>query len=131
MTEPRVRVEPTHVGPTPIATQWSIRWRIENLDAEALVLESAWLPHGRFRCPRQGLVPPLRLLSGASAEIELRVAAIGAPGEVVENAFLVLDVLRRGDAWQLFGRIRVVFGAPGAPAPVIEVITAQRVGFSR
>ena len=129
--EPRILVGPTHVGPSPIGGQWRIRWRIENLDAKPIELRAAWLPHGRFRCPRQALVPPPRLAAGESAEIELTVAVAGASGEVVENAFLVLDVLRAGDAWQLFGRIRVVFGASGAPAPVIEVITAQRVGFSR
>jgi hypothetical protein len=118
------------VGAGPAEGQWRIGWRIQNLDAEPLELDAAWLPHGRFRCARQSLVPPRRLPRGQRLDLEFVITTAGAPGEVVENAFLVLNARRRGEPWQLFARIRVTFDASGAPRPATELVTAQPLGFS-
>lgn len=128
--EPRILVESISRARGPADGQWSIGWRIQNVDAEPLELAAAWLPHGRFRGARRSLAPPPRLAAGESVELELTVATAGAPGEVVENAFLLLNILRREEQWQLFARIRVTFDASGVPGPVTEVVTAQPMGFS-
>ena len=72
----------------------------------------------------------MRLSPGKEASLELTVSCREPPGTVVENAFLILRLLRRGRPWRLFARHRVIFDEAGAPEPVCEVVTSQPIGFA-
>ena len=52
------------------------------------------------------------------------------PGQVVENAFLILRV-RCGDAsWRVLTRLTLRYGDDRVPAIVPEAITTQPIGFA-
>ena len=100
---------------------WRIGWDITNLGNEALVIEDAWVPHGRFR--GEGHVTlETAIRRGGTTRVELKINSQEAPGTVVENAFLILRVSRR---WRVFARMRIEFEPDGAPRPVVENVTAQ------
>jgi len=124
---PRVSAEVASCQPAAPGS-WQVAWLLRNQGATTLRLESAWIPHGRFRgagrLPLSGEVAP-----GTAAHIEARVAAAEAPGTIVENAFLIVRLLQQdGQAWRVFIRMRVLFDAQAAAQPIIEDITAQAVG---
>src|SRR5207253_1526931 len=52
--------------------------------------------------------------------------ALGAPGETVENAFLIL----RLDGWRVLARLAVRFDSKARPHPEVVMLTSQRSGFS-
>lgn len=109
---------------------WVISWRIKNLSDRQLHLLAARLPHSQFRGGEIQLQPALEVPSGQSAVLELSVACNEAPGEVVENAFLILRVLWSGEPWRILTRFRVLVDSEGAPHTTTELITTQPVGFS-
>jgi hypothetical protein len=123
--EPRVRIEVVDcraAGDQP--GRWRVTWLVHNDEPEALEMDNAWLPHGQFR--GDGRMPlALRAAGGASARLELAVAASEAAGTVVHNAFLILQVSGRGRAWRVFARMRVEFDAQARPRPIVEVLTSQ------
>jgi hypothetical protein len=45
----------------------------------------------------------------------------------VSNAFLILRVTVKKQAWRLFVRMRIEFGDDAVPDPIIEAITTQSV----
>ena len=90
------------------------------------MLESAWVPHGRFR--GEGRVAlSLSLAPGETGEVELTVRAQEPPGTLVENAFLILRARLAETPWRIFARMRVEFDAKAHPRPVVESVTFQRV----
>ena len=95
-----------------------------------MVLDSAWLPHGRFRGERRELHPSLALGPEEAADVELPVGFDEEPEEVVENAFLILTGLWREEPWRTLVRLTVRAGADGAPRSTTETMTLERVGFS-
>lgn len=100
---------------------WLVAWHVQNLLEQALVLEEAWVPHGRFR--GEGHVRlDLEIPPGGATLVHLRVAAHEVPGTLVENAYLILRASQR---WRVFARMRVEFDADGTPRPVVEAVTAQ------
>jgi hypothetical protein len=108
-----VGVQPSGAG------NWRVTFRVTNLLADALVVEDAWLPHGRFR--GSGHVPlGLSLDSGGYADVTLEVASDEPVGTVVRNAFLILRL--RG--WRVFTRMRIEFDEDGMH-PIVEAITAN------
>jgi hypothetical protein len=114
-------------------------------------VESAWLPHGRFRGPGGPVTQldpspvPLPIPPGGQAPLALDLAFHEAPGTVFENAFLIL-VVCAGSAppdagpegapgagaqrQRIFARYTVEAGADGSPQPRLEALTAQAVGFA-
>ena len=85
------------------------------------MLESAWVPHGRFRGEGRLNFAPARALP---LSLEMTVHAEEAPGTVVENAFLIL----RLSGWRVFVRMRVEFDPSGVPRPIPELVTLQSAG---
>ena len=110
--------------------RWICTWRIRNLGQEPLQLLAAGLPHSRFRSEEQELSPPPTLFPGEATRLALVVACSEPPGTLVENAFLILQVLWREQPWRIFARLRVVVDQHGVPENSTEVITTQPVGFS-
>jgi hypothetical protein len=50
---------------------------------------------------------------------------------VTENAFIIFQVIWSGEACRIFVRIRVLVNGRGEPETRVELITTQKVGFSR
>jgi hypothetical protein len=101
-----------------------------NLGVGPLVVNGAWLPHGRFRAERQELAPPLSLGHAETTRLEFVVACQEAPGTVVENTFVILSVRWRNRPWRVFVRVTVTFGEGGRPRPKTELVTYQAVGIA-
>ena len=116
---PRVRLTTTAVAPGQAPSQWRVTWR---LTGEAGAIESAWVPHGRFRGTGRVNFTPARALP---LRLEMTVQANEPPGTVVENAFLIL---RLTDGWRVFVRMRIEFDSSGVPKPVPELVTLQSTG---
>ncbi len=107
--------------------RWLVTWDVFNDSRELLVLEDAWLPHGRFRGDGH-ISPGTRVAPGQSSRLALRVTAHEPPGTVVENAFLILRVSGR---WRIFARMRIEFDANTRPRPIVEAITTQSIQSSQ
>jgi hypothetical protein len=105
---------------------WRATWRIRNDGAAAIAIVQAWHPHGRFRSRRRSLA--LRVRPASHATLELPVRSDVAPDEVVENAFLILQVTSARRAWRMFVRFRL-FGRTGGGVPriVVEAVDAHPV----
>jgi hypothetical protein len=104
--------------------RWRVAWRFHNGEPIPLEIHNAWVPHGQFR--GDGRVSLAIVVDGGgAARVELPVAASEAPGSVVRNAFLILQVSGGGRAWRVFARMRVEFDAQAAARPVVEVVTSQ------
>jgi hypothetical protein len=117
--EPRLDVEVESVVRGAAAGLWQVTWR---LAGDARAVESAWVPHGRFRgVGRVNFTPPRAL----PVFLEMTVHADEAPGTIVENAFLIL---RLSDGWRVFVRMRIEFDSSGVPKPVPELVTLQSTG---
>ena len=110
--------------------RWRVAWQVQNLGEEPLQIITARLPHGRFRSKERALTPAPKLSPGDSTRLEASVACHEPPGTVVENAFLILRVLRGDEPWQVFARFRVGFDEQGGPETTAELITTQPVGFA-
>jgi len=118
--EPQLRVEVESVQAAGDGL-WRITWRLSGA-AQPLAIESAWVPHGRFRGMGRVNFAPARALPLA---LEMTVHAEEPPGTVVENAFLIL---RLSNGWRVFVRMRIEFDAAGVPTPVPELVTLQSTG---
>jgi hypothetical protein len=118
--EPHLGVEVESVRPAG-AGAWQVTWRLASQGQPAAV-ESAWVPHGRFRgAGRLNFAPPREL----PLALEMLVHADEAPGTVVENTFLIL---RLSSGWRVFVRMRVEFDADATPKPIPELVTLQSPG---
>lgn len=123
--EPRVAVRSMGCRPAgDDSRRWRVSWGVHNLGPSPLELETAWIPHGRFRGDDRlrlsGQIAP-----DGSRELEFTVTAMEAPGTVVENAFFIVRVIVQGSAWRIFVRLRIEFDTTGVPTPVVEAITTQ------
>jgi hypothetical protein len=103
---------------------------MHNLGRDPVVLLSTWLPHDKFAHPQQGIDPPLELAPEGSTVLELPVACHELPGSVVENAYVILRVLWRGQPWRVFIRLRVTVDNSSIPQHMCESVTVHPVGFS-
>ncbi len=126
--EPRVGVEQTACAGSD--GEWRIAWRITNLTASELRLLDARFPHGQFRGALMEL-GDLMIAPRGSTGLEAVVACQGGPGDVVENAFLIATVEWREVRWRILARMTVRFTADREPDATTELVTVQRVGFSR
>jgi len=110
--------------------RWILTWEIRNLSPAPLAIVAARLPHGQFRSPEWKLSPAQKIPPNRSARLQCAVECPQDPGSVVENAFIILQVLWREQPWRIFVRLRVSIDAAAAPHSVAESITTQQVGFS-
>jgi len=101
-----------------------VAWEVTNLLTTILVIEDAWIPHGKFR--GEGRISLHESLGpGLTRLLELQVTTDEPVETVVENAFLILRVVASTDAWRVFARMRVQFDACSVPRPSVETVTAQ------
>ena len=66
-----------------------------------------WLPHDKFYSGRHTFDPSLKLGPKEAADLELLVECQEPAGSVVENAFVILQLIRLGRPWRAFGRHRL------------------------
>ncbi len=127
--EPEIAVKQLSAKQAAVAGAWTTAWEIRNLGAAPLSILAARFPHGKFRWEEIEFTPAINLPAKKARTIELEVRCDEPAGTEVENAFLILRVLRREEPWLILARLRVRVSADGAPATTTELITAQRVGF--
>ena len=113
------------------AGAWRVVFEVRNAGDEPTELLEAWLPHGRFRADAVPLSEQPLLASGASTQLAFTVWFDEPSGELVENAFVILRVLWRGQEWRVLTRLAVTSEADGSPLAATELITFHPVGFSR
>ena len=110
---------------------WHVVFEVKNTGDGTVELLEAWLPHGRFRADAVPLTDHARLGSGASVPLAFNVVFDEPPGELVENAFVILRVRWRDEEWRVLTRLAVTSDADGSPLAATELITFHPVGFSR
>ncbi len=99
---------------------WLVTWRIANRGATAITVVEAWHPHGRFRSSR--LRRSLRVPPRGSASLELPARIDVAPGEVVENSFVILRVTRGRERWRVLARFGLSADDTGTPRAEVEQV---------
>jgi hypothetical protein len=104
--------------------RWRVTFRVTNLREGPIVIEDAWIPHGRFRGEGRTRLG-LAIEPGAIASLRLAVSSDEPVGTTVHNAFLILRI-RSGDeaGWRVFTRMRIEFQDDGM-YPIVEAITAN------
>jgi hypothetical protein len=110
---------------------WSIAWVVENKSANMLQIVAVRLPHGQFKSDEHRFEPALHLAAGASSQFQLCVSCSEPAGLVTENGFVIFTVRWSGEEWRIFVRIRVAVNSEGKPETATELITSQKIGFSR
>jgi hypothetical protein len=128
--EPKVAVDELRRNREVGSDRWLFGWRIQNLTEQPIKFLAARCPHGKFKSDERFFDPPLRVVAGKNATIEMSVLCDEPPGTIVENAFLILSVEWLHSKWRLFVRFRVTINQQGEPETATELITTQRVGFS-
>ena len=111
--------------------RWLFGWRIQNLTEQPIRFLAARCPHGQFRSEERFFEPPLQAAAGKTTTIEMSVRCDELAGAVIENGFLIVLVEWLDKQWRVFVRLRVTINQQGEPATATELITTQRVGFSR
>ena len=110
---------------------WNIAWSVKNTGRHPLRILAVRLPHGQFKSEENRFDPGIDLKPGQATRFETLVRCDEPPGDVTENAFVIFHVIRRGEARRIFTRIRVVVSPDGRPLTTTELITTQKVGFSK
>ena len=127
---PQIEVKQISVSKNLAPGRWILTWEIRNLSPARLAIVAARLPHSQFRCAEWKLSPAQEIPPDQSTRLQCAVECLQDPGSVVENAFIILQVLWRDQPWRIFVRLRVSIDAAAAPHSVAESITTQQVGFS-
>jgi len=102
-----------------------VRWRVTNVGSEHVRLVAVRAPHSRFTADPSDL----NVLVVESATVEHSVRVQAAPGEDIENAFVIFVVVKERETWRVLFRVRVHVGVDGTPSPVVEAMSSHRVGF--
>ena len=121
---PALRLEAREV--TRVNGSWRVRWRVTNEGTEPVRLVAVRAPHGRFRSDPVDL--SVVVAEAGAVDQTLRVEA--APGEEIENAFVIFIAVIERQTWRVLFRVRVRMRDDGTPAPIVEAMTTHRVGFS-
>ncbi len=124
MSEPVLRLEAREA--VRVNGSWRVRWRVTNVDSGHVRLVAVRAPHSRFRSDPEDLNVVVN--DNTAVEQTLRVEA--APGEEIENAFVIFVVVKDKETWRVLFRVRVHVGADGTPAPQVEAMSTHRVGFA-
>ncbi len=109
--------------------KWLVEWRLRNETDAPVELLAAILPHDRFFLAERQLAEA-RLAPHEVGVLELPVRSLGAPGEEIENAFLILRIRWREREWRVLARLRVTVAADRGPTCVVERVDVQPVGFA-
>ena len=128
---PAIELQQVSVEWNGATERWSIGWRITNRGSHLLDIQSVRLPHGQFKAEEQTFESALALSSGRDVRFYTAVRCDEPEGLVTENAFLIFQVMWLGEPWRIFVRVRVVVDAAGEPQTGVELITTQKIGFSR
>jgi hypothetical protein len=107
---------------------WRIGWRLKNLGARRLRIQSVRLPHGQFKSEEIRFEPAIDLKPDEEAPFQTLVRCDEPTGDVTENAFVILYVIWLNEPWRVFVRIRVVVSFDGKPQARTESVTTQKVG---
>lgn len=121
---PALRLEAREVSP--LAGGWRVHWRVANEGREPVRLVAVRAPHSRFRSEPMDL----SLVVADSAAVDQTVSVAAAPGEQVENAFVIFVAIVDRQTWRVMFRVRVPIGSDGTPSPIVESMTSHPVGFS-
>ncbi len=70
----------------------------------------------------------LNLLVVETASFEQAVVVDAAPGEDIENAFVIFVAVKDRETWRVLFRVRVHVAADGKPAPQVEDASTHRIG---
>jgi len=127
---PQITLTQVSVEPEEGTGNWKILWRVANLNSQPLDLHAVRLPHGQFKSAERRFEPAIVLAAKQDAQFQVFVHCDEPAGLVTENAFLIFEVVRLGEPWRIFARVRVTVNSAGTPAATTEWITTQRVGFS-
>ncbi len=125
MSAPQLRLEPVEATRATGST-WRTWWRVTNETGGEVQLLSVRAPHARFHAE----AADLDLAVTATARVEMKVRVEAAPGEEIENAFVILIARREHETWRLMFRVRVRLDDRGTPWPIVEALTTHRVGFT-
>ena len=124
MSAPALQLEPRDA--VRVNGSWRVRWRVTSPEGEHVRLVAVRAPHGRFRSDRVDL----NVVVSDSAVVDQVLRIEAAPGEEIENAFVIFVVVKDRETWRVLFRVRVHVGEDGTPAPRVEAMSAHRVGFS-
>jgi len=124
VSEPKLRLEP--VEATRTNGTWRTWWRVTNEGGGEVRLLSIRAPHARFRAEPADL----DVMVATAARVEMKVRVEAAPGEEIENAFVILIARREHETWRLMFRVRIRLDDRGSPWPIVEALTTHRVGFT-
>ena len=124
MSDPMIAIAMQDVARA--GTEWRLRWQVTNTSSDPVRLVNVHAPHGKFRAEPMELNKTLV----ETALVEQMVRLDAAPGEDIENAFVIFLVGSGDQTWRVLFRLRVHVSDDGAPAPVIEAITSHPVGFT-
>jgi hypothetical protein len=124
MSEPILQLEARDA--VRVNGSWRVRWRVTNIGSEHVRLVAVRAPHSRFRADSMDL--NVVVVENAGIEQTLRIEA--APGEEIENAFVIFVVVKEHETWRVLFRVRVHVGPDGTPAPLVEAMSTHRVGFA-
>jgi hypothetical protein len=116
-------------GPTEGDGPWLVAFNVLNRRGAPVELIDAWLPHARFNAAAQEL-NGLTLAAGESTRIAFTAAYDEPPGTAAENAFVIIRLRWRGEAWRHLTRMTVTSGSRGEPSATVETVSCHRVGFS-
>jgi len=127
---PQITLTQVSVEPEEGRGNWTILWRVANMNSQPLELRAVRLPHGQFNSAERCFEPAIVLAAKQDAQFQVFVHCDEPAGLVTENAFLIFQVVRIDERWRIFVRVRVTANSAGTPAATTEWITTQRVGFS-
>ena len=127
---PQITLTQVSVEPEEEQGNWQILWRIANSNSQPLELRAVRLPHGQFKSAERRFEPAIVLAAKQDAQFQVFVHCDEPAGLVTENAFLIFQVVRIGERWRIFVRVRVTVNSAGTPMAATELITTQKVGFS-
>ena len=124
MSAPVLKLEPREA--LRVNGSWRVRWRVTNVGDDHIRLVAVRAPHSRFRSDPVDL--NIVVTDNAVIDQTLRIEA--APGEEIENAFVIFVVVKDKETWRVLFRVRVRMDAEGMPAPTVEATSTHRVGFA-
>ena len=110
---------------------WKITWLLTNRGTHRLRVHAVRLPHGQFKSAEDSFDPAIELRPNGQTQFQTFVRCDEPPGEITENAFVILYVAWLDEPWRVFARIRVIVDSEGKPLATTESVTTQKVGSAQ